>query len=264
MEKSMLAIVRGGGDLATGVIYRLWRAHFRVLCLEAPKPRAIRRAVSAAQAVFDGEHMVESMKVVRIDSYSDWKDASCAAVLVDPDGRSIAELKPRLLVDATMTKRRTNTAKEMAPLVIAIGPGFSAPVDAHAVIETKRGHRLGRVITDGSAAPDTGVPGIVMGCAAERLLRAPSGGRVEPFLEIGDHVTAGELIAEVGGAEVRARIPGVLRGLIHPSVDVTKGLKIGDIDPRGVREHCFSISDKALAVGGGVLEALTNAGRLTL
>ena len=256
-----VAIVRGGGDLATGVIYRLWRAGFAVLCLEVARPLVVRRPVSAAQAVFDGEHTIEDMKAVLIDSPKGFAPAAekgGIAVLIDPEGTCIDQIRPDLLVDAIMAKCNTGTHKDMARLVLAIGPGFRAPDDVHGVVETKRGHFLGRLITNGEPVPNTGIPGMEMGYTVERLLRAPADGRVDPVRKIGDHVAAGHLIAMVGGAELRAQIPGVLRGLIHPSVDVTAGLKIGDIDPRNETSHCFTITDKALAIAGGILDGITS------
>lgn len=253
--RSDLAIVRGGGDLATGVAYRLWRVGYRVLCLETQYPLVVRRTVSAAQSVFDGSFLVEGMKCVCINDISEWESGT-VGVKVDPDGKSISELSPALVVDAIMAKRYTGTNKDMAPLVLAIGPGFTAPDQVHGVVETKRGHYLGRLITNGSAIPNTGVPGMQMGYSTSRLLRAPGDGYVTPIREIGDHVEPGEVVAMVGSSEVKSQIKGVLRGLIHPTVRVTEGLKIGDVDPRDEREHCFSITDKALAIAGGVLEAV--------
>ena len=259
--RSELAIVRGGGDLATGTIYRLWRVGYKVLCLESQFPLVVRRTVSAAQAVFDGACEVDGMKSVRIDSPDEWVDDTIA-VKVDPDGKCIGKMSPALLVDAIMAKRYTGTNKNMAPLVLAFGPGFSAPDQVHGVIETKRGHYLGRLITNGSAIPNTGVPGAEMGYTVERLLRAPKDGYVTPLKEIGDYAEAGEVVAAIDEMEIKAQITGILRGMIHPSVHVTAGMKIGDVDPRGVREHCFSITDKALAIAGGVLEAvMTHADR---
>ena len=253
--KSELAIVRGGGDLATGIIYRLWRAGYKVLCLEKQFPLVVRRTVSTAQAVFDGTHEIEGMKSIRLDSECEWEDGT-VGVKVDPNGECISTMSPMLVVDAIMAKRCTGTNKNMAPLVLAIGPGFHAPAQVHGVIETKRGHYLGRLITNGSAIPDTGIPSAEMGYTVERLLRAPKDGYVAPLREIGDSVEAGEIVATIGGTEIKSQITGVLRGMIHPSVYVTGGMKIGDIDPRDVREHCFSISDKALSIAGGVLEAI--------
>lgn len=260
METGKLAIVRGGGDLATGIIYRLWKVGFSVLSLEIPAPLVVRRTVSVASAVFDGEIAIEDMKAVRIGSLKDFTyDRSKVSVLVDPEGRSISELRPGILVDAIMAKRNLGTKKDMAPFVIGIGPGFSAPEEVDAVIETKRGHYLGRVIRNGSAIPNTGVPGLIRGYTVERLLRSPGEGYVVPVKRIGDSVMPGDVVAHVEGIPVCSQIEGILRGLIHPSVVVTKGLKIGDIDPRGEREHCFSITDKALAIAGGVLEVIMSS-----
>ena len=260
METGKLAIVRGGGDLATGIIYRLWKVGCSVLSLEIPAPLVVRRTVSVASAVFDGEITIEDMKAVRIGSLKDFPcDRSRIYILVDPEGRSISELKPDILVDAIMAKRNLGTKKDMAPVVIGIGPGFSAPVEVDAVIETKRGHYLGRVIRNGSAIPNTGVPGLIKGYTVERLLRSPCEGHVVPVKTIGDSVMPGEVVAHVESVPVCSEIEGILRGLIHPTVKVNKGFKIGDIDPRGEREHCFSITDKSLAIAGGVLEAIMSS-----
>ncbi|MDO4560459.1 MAG: selenium-dependent molybdenum cofactor biosynthesis protein YqeB [bacterium] len=256
LKDGRLAIVRGGGDLATGVIYRLWRSGFRVISLETRAPLVVRRTVSAASAVFNGSCVIDGMPVRKISSAEEAFFNNGVSVLVDPDGDSIASLRPDLLVDAIMAKRNMGTTIDMAPLVIGIGPGFTAKVDVHYVVETKRGHYLGRLISEGGAIPNTGIPGMEMGYTTERLLRAPADGYLIPLAEIGDHVEAGDVVGTVGKKEVRAQIRGMLRGLIHPSVYLTEGLKIGDVDPRDVREHCFSITDKALAVAGGVLEAV--------
>ena len=251
-----VAVVRGGGDLATGIIYRLWRIGFRVLCLEIQKPLVVRRTVSAASAIFDGSITVDGMPVQQISTPDEMFSRDGVSIIVDPDALSVDILKPFLLVDAIMAKRNIGTNIKMAPLVIGIGPGFVAKEDVHYVVETKRGHYLGRLIEEGTAIPDTGIPGVEMGYSIERLLRAPCDGYFDHKKDIGDHVEPGDLIGKLGREEIRATIPGMLRGLIHPSVYVKKGLKIGDIDPRNVREHCFSITDKALAISGGVLEAV--------
>lgn len=251
-----IAVVRGGGDLATGIIYRLWRVGFRVLCLEIQKPLVVRRTVSAASAIFDGSVVVDDMPVRHINAVDDIFSHDGVSIIVDPDAISVDLLKPFLLVDAIMAKKNIGTHIKMAPLVIGIGPGFESNVDVHYVVETKRGHYLGRLISQGTAIPDTGIPGIEMGYSIERLLRAPSDGYIEHLKEIGDHVEVGDIIGKIGEKEIRATIPGMLRGFIHPSVYVKKGLKIGDIDPRDVKEHCYSITDKALAISGGVLEAV--------
>ena len=251
-----LSIVRGGGDIATGIIYRLWKCGFKVLALEISKPLVVRRTVSVASAVFSGKCTVDGMPAALVSSPEDVFLSSGVSVIVDPEGKSIAKLHPHVVVDAIMAKKNTGTTIDMAPLVIGVGPGFTANVDVHYVVETKRGHTLGRVISEGAAIPNTGIPGTEGGYTTERLLRAPADGYLAPCREIGDHVEPGALIGTVDGVEIRAHIRGMLRGLIHPSVYVTKGMKIGDVDPRDIREHCFTISDKAFAVAGGVLEAV--------
>ncbi len=252
-------LVRGGGDLASGVVYRLHRAGFPVLVTEIATPLAIRRTVSFAQAVYDGQVTIEGITGQRVQTpseiHSAWEQGN-VPVLVDPEARIRATVSFVVVVDAIMAKRNTGTRINDAPLVIALGPGFTAGVDCHAVVETMRGHFLGRVYWQGSALPDTGTPGRVMGYERERVLRAPADGHVVPRLEIGDYVEEGDIICTVNGHPVRAPFSGVLRGLVHPRVPVHKGMKIGDVDPRGRREHCFTISDKSLAVGGGVLEAV--------
>lgn len=256
IDRSRVAIVRGGGDLATGVIYRLWRAGFSVLCLETGVPLVVRRTVAVAQAVFDGAFAIDGMHAVRISTLAGFAPGDRISVLVDPEGESIGALKPDLVVDAIMAKRNLGTHRGMAKLVLAIGPGFRAPEEVHGVVETKRGHDLGRLITVGEAIPNTGIPGMEMGFTVERLLRAPCDGRMRHVLSIGTHVERGDLVATADGLPVQAPISGVLRGLIHESVVVTEGLKIGDIDPRDEPAHCLSITDKALAVGGGILEGV--------
>lgn len=250
------AIVRGGGDLATGVIYRLWRAGFRTLSLEVETPLVVRRTVSVADAVFNGNCTVDGMPVHFIRSINEIDAHNGVSIIVDPNAKSIAIMHPDIVVDAIMAKRNIGTTIDMAPLVIAIGPGFTAKKDVHFVVETKRGHYLGHLISEGSAIPNTGVPGMEMGHSTERLLRSPCKGHLKPLKNIGDHVEAGEIVGTVGKCAVYAAISGMLRGLIHPSVLVTRGLKIGDIDPRDEQSHCFSITDKALAVAGGVMEAI--------
>lgn len=251
-----LVIVRGGGDVATGTIYRLWKTGFQVLALEAETPLVVRRTVAVAQAIFDGTCSVEGMRAVRISSADKFDPSLGVNVLVDPCGDSIKKMRPEIVIDAVIAKRNTGTHKSMAPLVIGLGPGFEAPRDVHAAIETNRGHSLGRVITNGAPEPNTGDPGIVGGYGRERLLRAPADGPIKEFRHLGDSVAKDEIIAEVAGLPVRANLAGVVRGLIHPSVTVTKGLKIGDVDPRNDPSYCLTISDKALSVAGGVLEAV--------
>lgn len=251
-----LVIVRGGGDLATGTIYRLWKLGFAVLALEIECPLVVRRTVAVAQAVFDGECAVEGMRAVKISSPEEFDPSLGINVLIDPSAESTKTLKPEIVVDALIAKYNNGTRRNMAPIVIGLGPGFSAPDDVHAVIETQRGHSLGRVIWRGAAEPNTGDPGMVGGYGRERLLRAPANGSVKEFCRIGDSVAENEIIAEVAGVPVKTVLAGVVRGLIHPSVTVVKGQKIGDIDPRNDPSYCQTISDKALSVAGGVLEAV--------
>lgn len=252
-------VVRGGGDLGSGVVYRLHRAGFPVAVLELRRPLFVRRGAVYGAAVYEGAITVDGVTARRIAEAAAagpvWA-AGEVPVLVDPEGETLAQLRPAVVVDARMAKQPLDTRQDVAPLVVALGPGFKAGLHCHAVVETNRGHYLGRVYWQGQAEPDTGIPGTVDGVAALRVLRAPASGFVRPLKSIGDVVRAGEAVAEVGGQSVVAKLDGVLRGLIHPAVEVQAGLKIGDIDPRARPEHCFTISEKALAVGGGVLEAV--------
>jgi len=254
-----LVLLRGGGDLATGVAVRLFRAGFSVLIAELPQPLTVRRGAAFGEAVFSGEVTVEGITARLADDpmvgvgYSLMGEVP---VVVDPGGLSIQQLKPPILVDARMAKESLDTQMDQATLVIGLGPGFVAGRQCHAVIETNRGHDLGRVIWQGSAQGDTGAPEPIAGYSVERVLRSPAEGVVNGRKEIGDRVEAGDLIATVGESELRAPFAGVLRGLEHDGVHVSAGLKVGDLDPRGVREYCFTVSDKARAVGGGVLEAI--------
>lgn len=257
--KDIKVVVRGGGDLATGVIYRLHRAGMQVLVTELPQPTVIRRAVAFASAVLEGEMEIEGIVGRHVDSLEDALnvlETAAVPVVVDPGGAIIAQWHPDVVVDAILAKRNLGTRIDDAPIVVALGPGFEAGVDAHAVIETNRGHYLGRVILKGRAAPDTGIPGQVRGYTQERVLRAPRPGLLKGHKTIGDSVTAGEPVAQVDGEWVVAGIDGVLRGLLAGGLRVSKGMKVGDVDPRGIRDYCFTISDKALAIGGGVLEAV--------
>ena len=257
--ENILVIIRGGGDLATGVAVRLFRAGFSVMILEIDRPTVIRLPVSFARIIYEGKIIVEGIEAVLIPSWEKAKDIIKQAkipVLIDPEGYCINKLSPSVLVDAILAKRNLGTKIDQAPLVIGLGPGFTAGEDVDVVIETMRGHNLGRVYYQGQAAPDTGVPGEVGGESRRRLLRAPADGKIIPLHKIGDPVMAGEVIAEVEGVPLKAEISGVLRGLIYPESRVTKGMKVGDIDPRGIKEYCFNVSDKARSIGGAVLEAI--------
>ena len=258
MRSHPIAIVRGAGDLGTGAAYRLWRAGFHVLCADLEQPLVIRRTVAFASALYESRITVEGAQAERI-MYVDeavyvWQRDGIP-VIADAVGRALDVLHHEVVVDAIMAKRNTVTRITDAPVVIACGPGFAADVDCHAVIETQRGHDLGRVIYTGSAAANTGVPGNVGGADEQRVVRAPRDGTVYGRKAIGDVVQPGDILAQVDTEMVRAPIGGVLRGLLHDGLRVSAGMKIGDIDPRAEPRYCYSISDKALAVGGGVVEA---------
>ena len=252
-------LIRGGGDLASGVAWRLHNCGFRVLITETSLPLAVRRKVSFCEAVYEGSTEVEGVQARLIEQPEQAKDLwqnGIIPMLVDPECTCKDMIKPDVLVDAIMAKKNIGTSIDDAPLVIALGPGFEAGRDAHFVVETQRGHFLGRLITRGTATPNSGIPGKVLGIGSERVLRAPASGVVKTITEIGEKVSEGEVVGYVNGSEVKALIDGVIRGLIHPGVNVTKGLKIGDIDPRGNVRHCFTISEKSLAIAGGVLEGI--------
>lgn len=252
-------LVRGGGEMASGVIHRLARSGFSVCVTEIAQPLAVRREVSFCEAVYDGEKTVEGLTARRAEEereiFAAWKEGK-VPVIVDPGAALREVLRPQVLVDAILAKRNAGTRRTDAPLVIALGPGFYAGRDVHVVIETNRGHGLGRIIAEGEAEENTGVPGEIGGYAQERVLRSPRPGTFRGKKKIGDRVQAGEAVAEVAGAAVEARISGVLRGILRDGVETEEGMKAGDIDPRGKREHCFTISDKARTISGGVLEAI--------
>lgn len=257
-----LVVVRGGGDLASGAIYRLHRVGFPVLVTELESPLFARRTVSYGEAVYSGSIAIEGVTArlaADVDEARQVLAAGQVAVVVDPDGESFAQWQPVVMVDARMAKVNLGTTMNDVPYVVALGPGFIAGADCHAVIETNRGHNLGRVIYDGSTEPDTGAPGKIEGHSHTRVLRAPAAGHVRAHAAIGDTLEVGRLIAEIEAQPIIAPFAGVLRGLIHERVSVQPGMKIGDLDPRAQRENCFTISDKSLAVGGGVLEAVLAA-----
>ncbi len=254
-----LVLIRGGGDLATGVAARLYRTGFDVVVLEVPQPRAIRRLVALAEAVHAGRVRIEDLHGVHCADAGAARSAlaeGLVPVLVDPQADSRAAFQPVALVDARMRKAPPELGLEAAPFVVGLGPGFTAGVDCHAVVETQRGHHLGRVLWQGQAALDSGVPEAVVGHDRDRVLRAPTAGVLEALVPLGAVVQAGEEIARIGGVPLRAPFAGALRGLLHDGLEVVQGEKVGDLDPRGVPAYCREISDKSLAVGGGVLEAL--------
>lgn len=245
--------------MATGIACRLFMANLKSLVMmEIPQPVTVRRTVAFSEAVYERGKEVECVKAEYagnfVDIFDVWRRGNIA-VIVDPEWRFVNELKPDVVVDAIMAKRNTGTKKDESPLVIGVGPGFEAPRDVHAVVESNRGHDLGKVIYSGSAEPPTGMPGSTMGYAKERVLRAPHGGLVRHIKDIGDEIKKGDLILSVDQTPVYASIDGILRGLIR-EIHVTAAEKIGDIDPRGVKEYCYTITDKARAIGGGVLEAI--------
>ena len=254
-----VVVIRGGGDIGTGVALRLFNSGFEVVIAEIEAPRVIRREVAFAPVVYKGRTVVEGVEGVRavtVEEIGKLLREGCIPVVVDNDCSKTRELKAGVLVDARLAKKNEGMSKDMAPLTIGLGPGFKAGSDVHVVIETNRGHNLGRVIREGYAQPNTGVPELVDGYGDERVLRAPCDGKVKNILNIGDKVGVDETVCYVGEDAVRSAVPGVVRGIIMDGMGVTKGLKIGDIDPRGIREYCFSVSDKARAIGGGVLEAI--------
>jgi xanthine dehydrogenase accessory factor len=254
-----LILIRGGGDIATGVAHRLHAAGFTVMVLELAQPLCVRRAVSFAEAVYTGHITVEGVTARLAPdammgmAYSVMGEVP---VVVDERGVSISQLTPPIVVDARLAKHRLDTQITHARLVLGLGPGFTAGVDCHAVIETNRGHHLGRVYWSGGAEADTGLPEPVHGFAGQRVLRAPRDGLFRARMAIGDAVKAGDVLAVVNGEPLLAQFDGVLRGLLHDGLTVTAGMKVGDLDPRRERVRCFTISDKARAVGGGVLEAI--------
>jgi xanthine dehydrogenase accessory factor len=255
-----LVLIKGAGDLASGVAYRLYRSGFPTLMTELPAPTMVRSAVSFGQAIYEGEITIENITGRRVEETQQAlilaHQGQDIPVLVDPEARAMELLAPTVLVDGIMAKRNTGTRITDAPLVIALGPGFTAGVDCHAAIETNRGHWLARILYEGSPQADTKTPGKVKGYSKGRVIRAPANGYLRPVAGVGDRLRKGDLIGHVDGHEVRAMFEGTLRGLVHPSVPVTKGLKIGDLDPRNVDRHCFTISEKSFAIGGAVLEAI--------
>ena len=256
----MLVVIKGAGDLATGVALRLWRAGIRLVMTDLEEPSAIRRTVAFSECMRLGETRVEGVTARRAGDAQEALailNEGAIPVLADPKAACIPVLQPDAVVDVILAKYNTGTAITDAKVVIGVGPGFTAGVDCHAVVETQRGHRLGRVFLEGSAAPNTGRPGNVGGYTIERLIRSHRSGVFQCVRAIGDSVEANEVVATIDGEPLRCEIAGILRGLLPDGFHVPgPGFKSGDVDPRCQRENCFTASDKALAVGGGVLEAL--------
>lgn len=253
-------VVRGGGDIASGTIQKLYRSGFKVVILEVEKPTAIRRNVAFSDAIYNGETSVEGIKAVRVENLEEIMEAhknDIIPIMVDPEGIVIRKINPIAVIDAILAKKNLGTNKEMSPITIALGPGFNAGVDVDVVIETMRGHNLGRLIFDGYAMPNTGVPGDIAGYSKERVIYSDADGVIKNISKIGDLVDKDDVLACIGEIEVKAPISGLLRGLIKDGTSVYKGLKIGDIDPRLKEvENYTTISDKARNIGGGALEAL--------
>ena len=255
----MRVLIRGAGDLASGIALRLFHAKMEVIMTDLPRPTAIRRTVCFSQAILFGTMTVEDVTAV----FAKTSEAAVSIlkekkipVLADSEAACIAALRPDVVVDAILAKRNLGTKITDAPCVIGVGPGFTAGVDCHACVETMRGHTLGRVITEGSPIPNSNIPGLIGGFAGERVLRAPADGIFRQRLEIGDMVEQNEIAGYVGTEPMRCQISGVLRGLLADGTPVHRGMKAGDVDPRGEISYCQLVSDKALAIGGGVLEAI--------
>lgn len=252
-------LIRGAGDLATGIGWRLHRCGFRVLMTEVKQPTMVRRTVSFSNAVYEKEMTVEGVTARLAENEEQVGQAfadGAIPVLIDPSASCRSYFEPEVLVDAILAKKNLGTGLGDAPLVIGVGPGFYAGRDCHLVVETMRGHSLGRVIEQGEAIPNTGIPGDVGGYTIERLIRSEAEGIFNPYVQIGDLVKRGQPVAESGGMEIHARMDGIVRGMLYPGLWVNKGMKCGDIDARCEREHCFTISDKARSIAGGVLEGI--------
>jgi len=257
--KNLKVLIRGGGELASAVACRMAESHFKVIMTEVARPQAVRRNVSFCEAVYEGRKTVEGKTARLVGSAGEtraaWK-AGELAIIVDPDTTIRSELKPDVEIDAIIAKKNLGTRMSDAALVIGLGIGFKAGKDVHVVIETNRGHNLGRVMREGIAEADTGDPGNIGGYTTERVMRAPRKGIFKAVKKIGDMVKAGDIVAYVEGEPVKAAIPGIIRGLLRDGTPVTKGLKAGDVDPRGNKEYCYTISDKGRTISGGVLEAI--------
>jgi xanthine dehydrogenase accessory factor len=259
MEQDVIVLVKGAGEMASGISHRLTRCRFKVCMTEIPEPHAVRREVSFCEAIHDGKKTVEGLTAVVANSYEEIVEAwrkNYIPVIIDPEATIKDVLNPAVLVDAILAKKNLGTRITDAPLVIGVGPGFGTGKDVHLVVETNRGHNLGRVISQGEAEENTGIPGVIAGFSIDRVLRAPRDGTLQTVKHIGDLVEVGDVIGSVEGMPIQAGIKGVIRGLLRDGTTVWKEMKAGDIDPRGIKGHCYTISDKARAVGGGVLEAI--------
>lgn len=255
-----IVIVRGGGDLASGTIHKLHRSGFKILVLETYNPTSIRRNVCYSEAIYNGKITIENTTAIKVSNFNEilkcWQNNKIP-ITVDPHGKFIEILKPKILVDAILAKKNLGTKINMAEITIALGPGFQAGKDVHAVIETMRGHNLARIILKGEAMKNTGIPGEIGGYSKERVIYSPGKGTIKNVREIGDFVSSGEILAYVDNLEIKTEISGLLRGLIRNGSKIEKGLKIADVDPRCHEiKNCYTISDKARNIAGGVLEAI--------
>jgi len=256
----LTVLIRGGGEVASGVAHRLHLSHFKICMTEISRPLAVRREVAFSEAIYEGEKEVEGVRAKLISTPEEiasvWKKNDIP-ILVDPDAKKATKfLKPDVLVDAIMAKKNLGTQINDARFVIGLGPGFAAGEDVHVVVETNRGHLLGKMILSGTAEPDTGIPGEIGGYTIERVLRTMKRGIFHPQKSIGDRINEGAVVAVADDFPIVAKISGIVRGLLREGVEVKKGMKVGDIDPRGKKQSCFTVSDKARAIGGGVLEAI--------
>ena len=267
MREEFQIVVRGAGDIATGTIHRLHRCGFSVLALETERPSAIRRYVAFSETVYEGSWTIEGVEAVRVESLEDalqCQRQGKVPVLIDPGCRCLEQFRPKVLVDGILAKKNLGTRMDMEDTVIAMGPGFTAGVDAHLVIETMRGHNLGRILTEGTALPNTGVPGVIAGYGKERVIHAPAAGIMKNHSRIGEIVEKGQIIASIDEVPVKATLTGVLRGLLRDGYPVTEGFKIADIDPReSEQKNCFTISDKARCIAGSVLEGILSRSERT-
>ncbi|MBF8984209.1 EF2563 family selenium-dependent molybdenum hydroxylase system protein [Lutibacter sp. B2] len=251
--------IRGGGDIATGIAHRLYKSGFKIIIFEMNKPSLIRRKVAFAQAIYENEVDVEGVKAKLVNNIEEGikeQEEGLVPVIIDPEGKNLYNPKITIIVDAILAKKNLGTNKDMAHIVIGVGPGFTAGKDVHAVVESNRGHNLGRVIYNGSPEPNTGIPGNIKGFTEKRVIRANQYGKLSVIKDIGSIVEKDEVLATIDGVEVKAKIDGVIRGMIQNGFEVVSGMKIGDIDPRGIKNNCITISDKARTIGGGVLEGI--------
>lgn len=259
MKLDLVVLIKGAGEMASGVAWRLFNSGFKVVMTEAPRPLAVRRAVSYSEVLYTGSKVVEGVEARLVDDPDQvaplWEQG-VIPVVVDPKLTLLERLRPPVLLEATVAKRNTGIRMDMAPLVIALGPGYQAGVDAHFVVETNRGHNLGRIYRQGRAEPNTGIPGTIAGKSWERVLRAPTNGVFQPRFDLGDMVEQGQVVATVAEEPVVALVGGILRGLLRGGVDVVMDQKLGDVDPRGEMEFLHTISEKARCIGGSVLEAI--------